>query len=87
MTPRRLGVARTGDLVRVETDIGHFVAKAWLTEGIRPGVVACSHHMGRWRLDGQPGGAGGMTATVGLRRGDDGWTHAAPGVRGTLCLG
>src|SRR5690606_35876244 len=23
--------------------------KAWVTEGIRPGVVACSHHMGRWR--------------------------------------
>ena len=69
----RLGVARTGDLVRVETDIGYFVAKAWITEGIRPGVVACSHHMGRWRLDGQPRGAGGMMATVDLHRGDDGW--------------
>jgi anaerobic selenocysteine-containing dehydrogenase len=46
---------RTGDLVRVETRIGHFVLKAWVTEGIRPGVVACSHHMGRWKLsdDGQ----------------------------------
>jgi anaerobic selenocysteine-containing dehydrogenase len=41
---------RTGDLVRVETEIGHFVVKAWVTEGIRPGVVACSHHMGRWKL-------------------------------------
>ncbi len=47
----RLGV-RTGDLVRVETAIGHFVVRAWVTEGIRPGVVACSHHMGRWRLAG-----------------------------------
>jgi anaerobic selenocysteine-containing dehydrogenase len=45
----RLGV-RTGELVRVETQIGYFVVKAWVTEGIRPGVVACSHHMGRWRL-------------------------------------
>jgi anaerobic selenocysteine-containing dehydrogenase len=44
-----LGIA-TGDLVRVETEIGWFVVKAWVTEGIRPGVVACSHHMGRWRL-------------------------------------
>ena len=44
-----LGVS-TGDLVRVETRIGHFVVKAWVTEGIHPGVVACSHHMGRWRL-------------------------------------
>ena len=61
----RFGVGRTGDLVRVETEIGHFVAKAWITEGIRPGVVACSHHMGRWRLDGGPRGAGGMMATVG----------------------
>ena len=48
----RLGVA-TGDLVRVETEIGYFVVKAWVTEGIRPGVVACCHHMGRWRLDGR----------------------------------
>jgi hypothetical protein len=49
----RIGIA-TGDLVRVETHIGHFVVKAWLTEGMRPGVVACSHHMGRWKLtDGQ----------------------------------
>jgi anaerobic selenocysteine-containing dehydrogenase len=45
----RMGV-RTGDLVRVETAIGYFVVKAWVTEGIRPGVVACSHHMGRWKL-------------------------------------
>jgi anaerobic selenocysteine-containing dehydrogenase len=46
---RRVGV-RTGDLVRVATRIGHFVNRAWVTEGIRPGVVACSHHLGRWRL-------------------------------------
>lgn len=45
-----LGV-KTGDLVRVSTRIGHFVNKAWVTEGIRPGVVACSHHLGRWRLE------------------------------------
>ena len=69
----RLGVARTGDLVRVETEIGYFVAKAWITEGIRPGVVACSHHMGRWRLANGPRGAGGMMATVDLNRTDDGW--------------
>ncbi|HYK87645.1 MAG TPA: molybdopterin dinucleotide binding domain-containing protein, partial [Acidobacteriota bacterium] len=46
---KRLGV-RTGDLVKVHTDIGYFVVRAWVTEGIRPGVVACSHHMGRWRV-------------------------------------
>ncbi len=40
----------TGDLVRIETRIGYFVNKAWVTESIRPGVLACSHHLGRWRL-------------------------------------
>jgi anaerobic selenocysteine-containing dehydrogenase len=45
----KLGV-RTGDLLRVETEIGYYVVRAWVTEGIRPGIVACSHHMGRWKL-------------------------------------
>ena len=45
---QRLGLA-TGDMVRVSTEIGHFVARIWATEGIRPGVTALSHHMGRWR--------------------------------------
>ncbi|WP_249009308.1 molybdopterin-dependent oxidoreductase [Conexibacter sp. DBS9H8] len=75
---RRLGVARTGDLVRVETHIGYFVAKAWITEGIRPGVVACSHHMGRWKMTGHDHvSAGGMMATVDLAQGPEGWTLRA----------
>ncbi|MFN0242600.1 MAG: molybdopterin-dependent oxidoreductase [Planctomycetota bacterium] len=45
----RIGVAMM-DLVRVSTRIGYFVNKVWVTEGMRPGVVACSHHLGRWRL-------------------------------------
>jgi anaerobic selenocysteine-containing dehydrogenase len=45
---RRLGV-QTGDLLRVSTDIGYFVNHVWVTESIKPGVVACSHHLGRWR--------------------------------------
>jgi anaerobic selenocysteine-containing dehydrogenase len=45
----RLGVA-TGDLVRIETEIGWFVDQVWTTEGIKPGIVAVSHHLGRWRL-------------------------------------
>lgn len=40
---------KTGDLVRISTDIGYFVNYAWVTEGMKPGVVACSHHIGRWR--------------------------------------
>lgn len=46
----RLGI-ETGDLLRITTDIGYSVNRAWVTEGIRPGVVACSHHLGRWRLE------------------------------------
>ena len=53
-----MGIA-TGDLVRVETEIGHYVVRAWVTEGIRPGVVACSHHMGRWKPSGALPGAEG----------------------------
>jgi anaerobic selenocysteine-containing dehydrogenase len=66
----RIGV-RTGDLVRVETEIGHFVVKAWVTEGIRPGVVACSHHMGRWKL-GDVGQRQAM-ATVALEHDEGRW--------------
>jgi anaerobic selenocysteine-containing dehydrogenase len=50
----------SGDVVRVRTRIGHFVARAWVTEGIHPGTVACSHHLGRWHLVGGPGA--GMTS-------------------------
>ncbi|MBI3724200.1 molybdopterin-dependent oxidoreductase, partial [bacterium] len=46
----RLGIA-TGDLCQVRTRIGRFVLRAWVTEGIRPGIVACSHHFGRWRKE------------------------------------
>jgi anaerobic selenocysteine-containing dehydrogenase len=67
----KLGV-ETGDLVRVQTRIGHFVVKAWVTEGIRPGVVACSHHMGRWKTGEQ--GQRQMMATVNLRREGSSWT-------------
>ena len=74
----RLGIHQTGDLIRVETEIGYFVAKAWITQGIRPGVIACSHHMGRWKLTGHKQvSPGGMMATVDLNHDDDGWTMRA----------
>jgi anaerobic selenocysteine-containing dehydrogenase len=68
---QRLGVA-TGDLVRVETQIGHFVTRAWVTEGIRPGIVAMSHHLGRWRLQEEAGGARVASALVRITRSPDG---------------
>ncbi|HVF45362.1 MAG TPA: molybdopterin-dependent oxidoreductase [Pyrinomonadaceae bacterium] len=71
---RRLEV-KTGDLVRVETETGHFVLRAWVTEGIRPDVVACSHHMGRWKLAAHEGeGQRQLMQTVSLGRAGDDWT-------------
>jgi anaerobic selenocysteine-containing dehydrogenase len=68
---RRLGLS-TGDLVRVETAIGHFVTRAWVTEGIRPGVVGMSHHLGRWRLHEETGGPRVASALVRIERTEDG---------------
>ncbi len=45
----RIGGVVTGELVKVHTEIGYFVVPVWITEGIKPGVIACSHHLGRWR--------------------------------------
>lgn len=50
---RRLGV-EPGGLVRVTTEIGYFVDRVWITEGIKPGIIACSHHLGRWRREQDP---------------------------------
>lgn len=61
----RLGVS-SGDLVKVQTAIGYFIDKVWVTEAIRPGVIACSHHLGRWRLQENSGGERWSTALVDL---------------------
>ena len=66
----RIGVGN-GELIRVETRIGHFIVKAWVTEGIRPGVVACSHHMGRWKTADH--GQRQMMSTVKLDREGTRW--------------
>ncbi len=69
----RLGVG-TNALVKISTEIGSFVDKVWVTEAIRPGVIACSHHLGRWRLSEETGGDRWSTALVDLRpEGDGRW--------------
>ena len=68
----RLGVA-SNDLVRVETAIGSFVDRCWVTEAIRPGVVACSHHLGRWRLQEDHGSDRWNSAVVAIEQNDDAW--------------
>ncbi|ACF45122.1 molydopterin dinucleotide-binding region [Prosthecochloris aestuarii DSM 271] len=60
------------DLVRVNTDIGYHVNRAWVTESIRPGVVACSHHIGRWRRDQDAKGNRWATNLVSINREEKG---------------
>ena len=67
---RKLGVAE-GDLLKIETEIGWFVDKVWVTEGIKPGVVGCSHHIGRWRRE-QDRGNRFLTNTVEIEDYGDG---------------
>ncbi len=67
----RLGV-KTGDLVRVNTEIGYFVDRVWATEGMKPGVVACSHHLGRWRRPQDPPGNRWATNLVDIRQEGEG---------------
>jgi anaerobic selenocysteine-containing dehydrogenase len=77
----RLGVA-TGDLVRVSTEIGHFVDRVWVTESIKPGVVACSHHLGRWRRPHDPAANRWATNVVKIERDGAKWrVRAIDGVR------
>lgn len=69
---RRLQL-ETGDLVTVRTAIGHFVTRAWVTEGIRPGIVGMSHHLGRWRLHEEMGNARAASALVKIEKTDGGY--------------
>ncbi|MFQ5921865.1 MAG: molybdopterin-dependent oxidoreductase [Anaerolineales bacterium] len=62
---------QTNDLVRIETEIGYFVDKIWVTEGIKPGIIAVSHHLGRWRLSEDQGVGRGMSNLARLEQGDD----------------
>jgi anaerobic selenocysteine-containing dehydrogenase len=76
----RIGVA-TGDLIRIETEIGSMVDSAWVTEGIKPGIIAISHHLGRWRLKESEGIGQGMSSLVDLSDDGDG-IHGLHIVRG-----
>ena len=67
----KLGV-KTNDLLRISTDIGYFVDKVWVTEAMKPGVVACSHHIGRWRRPEDKIGNRWATNTVKIEKGENG---------------
>jgi len=65
---------KTGDLVKMNTDIGYFIDKVWVTQGMKPGVVACSHHIGRWRRPQDKIGNRWATNTVDIQSdGKGGW--------------
>ena len=67
-TPR-IWTSRPVICSRSTPEIGYFIDKVWVTEGgIKPGVVACSHHIGRWRLAEDQGGERWSTALVDLKQ-------------------
>jgi anaerobic selenocysteine-containing dehydrogenase len=68
---RRFGVD-TGGLLKVATEIGYFIDKVWVTESIRPGVIACSHHLGRWRFKEDSGGERWASGLVELSHKEEG---------------
>ncbi len=81
----RLGL-KTNDLVRVETEIGYFVDQVWVTEGIKPGIIAMSHHLGRWRLKEGEGVNRGASNLVKLGADDTGG-HSLHVVHGATAWG
>ena len=62
---KRIGV-EDGELVKIRTEIGEMVDSVWVTEGIKPGIIAVSHHAGRWRLQQGSGIGAGMSNLVSL---------------------
>jgi anaerobic selenocysteine-containing dehydrogenase len=74
---------KTGDTIKLNTDIGYFVDKVWVTQGMKPGVVACSHHLGRWRRPQDKVGNRWATNTVNIQNdGNGGWKmNTISGVR------
>ena len=46
-TAAKIGV-NTGDLVRIETQVGHLVTKAYVTHGIHPKVISIPTAFGHW---------------------------------------
>ena len=66
---------------RCTTGIGYFVTRAWVTEGIRPGVVGMSHHLGPLAAERGQGGARNATALVKIARDDGRPLRDAAGAR------
>ncbi len=74
----RIGVGE-GDLVRVATPIGYFVLRPYITEGLAPGIVACSHHLGRWHQTQDKDASRWASAPVDVKIDGDIWTWKRTG--------
>ncbi|HEA67570.1 MAG TPA: DMSO reductase [Desulfobacterales bacterium] len=46
-TAKQLGI-KSGDKIKVKSEIGEITTTANVTEGVVPGIVAISHHLGHW---------------------------------------
>ncbi len=46
-TAKGLGI-KTGDKIKVKSKVREITTTAEVTEGILPGIVAISHHLGHW---------------------------------------
>lgn len=64
---------KNGDLIKINTEIGYFVDRVWVTEGMKPGVIACSHHLGRWRRPQDKVGNRWATNLVSVDQSDGNW--------------
>jgi anaerobic selenocysteine-containing dehydrogenase len=47
-TAKRLGI-KSGDKIKIKSEIGEITTTADVTEGVVPGVVSISHHLGHWQ--------------------------------------
>lgn len=47
VTAKSLGI-ESGDKIKVKSKIGEITTTAYVTEGVVPGVVSISHHLGHW---------------------------------------
>jgi anaerobic selenocysteine-containing dehydrogenase len=46
-TAKGLGI-KSGDKIKVKSEIGEITTTANVTEAVVPGVIAISHHLGHW---------------------------------------
>ena len=72
-TAKKFGL-KSGDLIRITTEIGYYVNKVWVTEGLRPDVIAVSHHLGRWRRPQDATSNIWATITVALTNNGSSWS-------------